>query len=161
MHRKTSAAGNFFERDMRRIEVNRCDRDRRRSKIAQHIAAARGDSDKLLAPLKLQRSEVDDGIFPNLRIDKPTEGKREEPLLDALPGGRIVAMDSLMKPLVAWAANPRFLTGDRILNSGHSIPVYLGWRRSGSHSWTLSRLISGVRLIESYYDFMSHRGPIS
>jgi hypothetical protein len=71
-----------------------------------------------------------------------------------------VAMDSLMKPLVAWAANPRFLTGDRILNSGHSIPVYLGWRRSGSHSWTLSRLISGVRLIESYYDFMSHRGPI-
>ena len=54
--------------------------------VGEDVAAAGRDGDQVLAVLELQRLEIDDRIFPDLRIDEAREGEREQPLLDARAG---------------------------------------------------------------------------
>ena len=60
----------FVERDVGRIEVYRRDLDRRYRQIAQYVATTRGNRDKMIARLQIERLQVDDRIFPDLRIDE-------------------------------------------------------------------------------------------
>ncbi len=63
------------------------------------------------------------GILPDLGIDEPAEGEREEALLDALPGHGLVAMHRLAQAFIARAAKGALLRDDGILSCGHSSPV--------------------------------------
>lgn len=87
----------LVERDVRRIEVDRGDLDVGRRQIAQNVAPARRDADEFLAVLERQRFEVDDRIFPDLRIDEAREGQREQALLDSAFRDRLVAVNGLLQ----------------------------------------------------------------
>lgn len=118
----------LVKRDVRRVEIDRRDRNGRGGEIAQNVAAARGNGDEFLTILKLQCFEVDERILPDLRINQPAEGEREKPLLDALPGRGLVAMDRLTEALIACAPERRVLIGYSVVNCGHAFPVILGQR---------------------------------
>jgi len=90
----------FVQRDVRRIEVDGRDSDRRHGQIAQNIAATRRNSDQLFTFLKGQCFEIHERIFPDLRIDEPRKGEREQPLQDALLGNRLVAVHCLPQSFV-------------------------------------------------------------
>ena len=105
----------LVERHVRRIEIDGGDRDRRCREVAQHVAAARRDGDQALALLEAQRLEIDDGVFPDLRIDEAAEGEREQPLLDALSRHRLVAMHRLAQALVALRAAAGHPRGNGVL----------------------------------------------
>ncbi len=64
---------------LRSIPVTR-DVDRRH--VAEDVAAAGRDGGEMLAGLEVERLEIDDRVFPDLRIDEPGEGEREKPLLE-------------------------------------------------------------------------------
>ena len=114
----------LVERDVRRVEVDGGDRNRRGGEVAQHVAAARRDGDEPLALLEAQRLEIDDRVLPDLRIDEAAEGEREQPLLDALARGRLVAMHRLAQASIARAPEGGVLCGDGILSCGHRSPLF-------------------------------------
>ena len=58
------------ERDMGAVEVDSDDLGRIGGQIGQRVAAARGDGGDALAGTEPQGFEVDDRIFPNLRVDE-------------------------------------------------------------------------------------------
>ena len=62
---------------MRAVEINRCNACGRSREIAQHIASARGDRDKMMVRLDFHCRHVHHRILPDLRIDKSAEGKAE------------------------------------------------------------------------------------
>ena len=124
----------LVERDVRRVEVDGGDGNGRGREIAEHVAAARRDGDEPLARLEAQRVEIDDRVLPDLRIDEAAEGEREQPLLDALPGGGLVAMHGLAQASIARAPEGGFLCGCGMLSCGHRSPLFpvLSVRCAGS-----------------------------
>ncbi len=68
----------FVERDMRAAQVKRRDLRRIGDQIGQDIAAARRDRDHPAVRHDLQGFEIDFRVFPDLRIDKALEQRREQ-----------------------------------------------------------------------------------
>ena len=79
MVRQMLNSGNLepVERDMMGVEINRRDTRGRGLEVAQHIAAARSDRDKMMVGLDLHGSHVHHRVLPDLRIDKAPEGEAE------------------------------------------------------------------------------------
>ncbi len=95
---------------MSRVQVDGGDANVGCREVTHDIAAARSDSDQVLAVLEHQRLEVDDGVLPDLRIDEARKSQREQTLLDALVGGGLVAMDGIAQPsLLATGGRRQFV----------------------------------------------------
>ena len=69
--------------------------------IIQDIAAARRDGDDPVMRLKLQRIQIDAGIFPDLVIDKALKHQGKKPLQDAPRRGRR-RLDARPVPEARW-----------------------------------------------------------
>ena len=94
------------ERDMMRIEIQRDNRGRSGGQIIQDIAAARGNGDDPVVGPKLQRVQIDAGVFPDLIIDKALEHQGEKPFQHA-----------------AWASRRRLMCGLFQKRVGHVPPL--------------------------------------
>src|SRR3984885_5403691 len=71
------------ERNMRPVEIDRGNAGRIGGQVGEHVAAARGDRDHVMARADVERLHVDDRILPYLRIDQALERKRKQALKDA------------------------------------------------------------------------------
>jgi len=71
--------------DVAAVEVDSNDLARIGRKVGEDVAATRGDRDQPCAGLQRERTQVDDGIFPDLRIDQAAKGEGEDALENTLP----------------------------------------------------------------------------
>ena len=68
------------QRDVRRIEIDSDDRSRISAKVIHDVATARGDRNDPALGRELQGFEIDNGIFPDLVVDKASEPHRKQAL---------------------------------------------------------------------------------
>ena len=66
------------ERDMGAVEIDGDDLGRVGGQIGEGVAAARGDGRDAIARAEAQRLEIDDRIFPDLRIDEAAKRGGEQ-----------------------------------------------------------------------------------
>ena len=90
------------------VEIDRGNVRRTGRQIAHHIASAGGDDDHSAVAVDFERFEIDDRILPDLGIDEIAEHHGEEPLLQALPRHRAMAVDG--------AADELFRAGEGLVS---------------------------------------------
>ena len=78
---------------MRAVEVDGDDFGRIGGQIGQRVASARGDGDDAVLAAEFERFEIDDRVFPDLRIDEAAKRGGEKTFQDAGAGQRFAAVD--------------------------------------------------------------------
>ena len=87
------------ESDVGAVEVDGGDPGGIGDEVAQHVAAAGRDREHVALRRDLERLEVDDRVFPDLRIDQVLERAREGALAQAVEGEDAVAVHGLLQQL--------------------------------------------------------------
>ncbi len=88
---------------MRAVEVDGDDFGGVGGQIGKSVASARGDGDDAVPRADFQRFEIDDRIFPDLRIDQAAKRGGEKTLQHAGARQRLGAMDGGPQPLLGGA----------------------------------------------------------
>lgn len=91
------------KRDMGRIEINSRDVLRSSHKITCDVAATRGNGNHAVSTAQAQSIHINDGVFPNLGINKAAKQERKKPLKHALAGHDVILMHSFSKMLTRLA----------------------------------------------------------
>ncbi|MOA44411.1 hypothetical protein D3C78_1666880 [compost metagenome] len=78
------------------VEVHRVHFLRRAGEVGQRIAAAGGDGQQPRTGLQLQRVDVDQRVFPDLRVDQLAEPAREQPVAQRAGAGAAAVVDRLV-----------------------------------------------------------------
>ena len=111
------------ERDMGAVEIDGDDLGRVGGQIGEGVAAARGDGRDAIARAEAQRLEIDDRVFPDLRIDEAAEGGGEQALEHAGAAQRPAAMNRCAQAFAGGAprgANGMLHTSSHPLKPGSS-----------------------------------------
>jgi len=85
------------------VEVDGDDLGRVCRQIRERVAAAGGDGGDAVARPEPQRLDVDDRVFPDLRIDEAAEGRREQAFEHAGAAQRPAAVDRRAQALASSA----------------------------------------------------------
>ena len=91
------------EGDMRAVEVDGDDFGGVGGQIGKRVAPARGDGDDAVLWADFERFEIDDRVFPYLRIDQAAKRDGEKTFQDAGAGQRLAAMDRRSQSLARGA----------------------------------------------------------
>ena len=92
------------ESDVGAVEVDGGDPRGIGDEVAQHVAAAGRDREHVAGRRDLERFEVDDRVFPDLRVDQVLERAREGALAQPVEAEDAVAVHGLLQELGGRAA---------------------------------------------------------
>ena len=90
---------------MRAVEVDGADPCRVGREVGERVAAPRGDGDDVVLRPQPERRHVHHRVFPDLRIDQPAEGRREQAFRYSRFREGPVAMDGLSETQIRLAAD--------------------------------------------------------